>query len=77
MKIGIVPNIDKENILDVVSLIVEKFTEYDIELLLCDSLSGKYGEMGSNIKKLNLIAQKDLYKNSDIILSVGGDGTIP
>jgi NAD+ kinase len=76
MKIGIVPNIDKENIVDVVSLIVEKFTEYDFELLLCDSLSGKYGEMGSTIKKQNLVDPKDLYESSDVILSVGGDGTM-
>jgi len=76
MKIGLVPNIDKENIVDVVSLIVEKFTEYGIELLLCNSLSGKFGQMDSKIKKHNLVEQKDLYENSDIILSVGGDGTM-
>lgn len=76
MKIGIVPNIDKENIIDVVSLIVEKFTEYDIELLVSDSLSGKYGQAEPKLKKHNLVEQKVLYENSDFILSVGGDGTM-
>lgn len=76
MKIGIVPNIDKENIIDVVSLIVEKFTEYDIELLLSDSLAEKYGQAESKLKKHNLVEQKVLYENSDFILSVGGDGTM-
>ena len=61
MKIGIVPNIDKENIIDIVSLIVEKFTKYDIELLLSNALSSKYGQMESKLKKQNLVDQKYLY----------------
>ena len=76
MKIGIVPNIDKENIIDIVSLIVEKLTEYNIELLLCSWLSDKFDQMDSKLKTHNLVEQKNLYENSDIIISVGGDGTM-
>jgi NAD+ kinase len=76
MKIGIVPNVDKENIVRVVSSIVEKFAQYDFELLLCNSLSEKYGKLNLKIMKENLISRDDLFKNSDIIISVGGDGTM-
>ncbi len=76
MKIGIVPNVDKENIVDVVSSIVEKFNEYGIELFLCSSLSEKFGQLKLGVNNKNLLPTKDLYEKSDFILSVGGDGTM-
>ena len=67
---------DKDNIVEVVSSIVEKFSEYNIDLLLCNSLLEKFGKLNLNIKNENILHTKELYEKSDFILSVGGDGTM-
>ncbi len=70
MKIGIVPNITKDKDLNVTRSILSWFANKDIELLL-ESENAKrleYKNGGVNIE--------ELYSNSDVIIVLGGDGTI-
>lgn len=70
MKIGIIPNITKDKNLNVTRSILYWFANKDIELLL----------ESDNAKRLDYkntgVSLEELYSNSDVIIVLGGDGTI-
>lgn len=70
MKIGIIPNITKDKDLNVTRSILYWFANKKIELLLENDTAEKlnYGKAG--------MSRKELYSNSDIVIVLGGDGTI-
>lgn len=76
MKIGIVPNILKEKIVDVISLLTEKLKENGLEYALSDSMIELFENMPEEMRKSEFIEHKELFGHSDIILSIGGDGTM-
>jgi NAD+ kinase len=76
MKIGIVANITKENILEVLTLFTSKLKEKNIEYFLTESLLEKNGKFKIELAEELISEDEDLYKNSDIIVSIGGDGTM-
>lgn len=76
MIIGIVVNLTKENIYNVISTLTGKLADAGIKFLLSDSLTPHINKFHSRIPKTNFTKDKNLYKRSDFIISIGGDGTM-
>jgi len=76
MLVGIIANITKENVLDVVTSFVAKLKREKVKYLLTDSIIEDNGKLNLNILQSYPSDDDELYKLSDIILSIGGDGTM-
>lgn len=76
MKIGIIPNIQKENILKVVNDFISGFKKYELDFLLSDTLKNFAAELTGNVKDNQFLEHQNLCSESDIIISIGGDGTM-
>jgi NAD+ kinase len=76
MTIGIAANLTKENIFNVISLLTGKLTEQKLDFLLSDTLLPFRDSFDKLILKKSFTADRNLYKKSDLIISVGGDGTM-
>lgn len=74
MKIGIIANITKERAYSVVSRFVDILTANGFNFLLSESLKGN--NFGKKIKQSLFVSNNTLCKKSDIIISIGGDGTM-
>ena len=72
MKFGIVGNYNKENINDVIFSLVSKLEKKKIEYYICDSLA----KSPWPLKEFPLVDIKIVAENSDLLLSIGGDGTM-
>ena len=73
MKPGIVGNIHKENISGVVATLVNKLSQNSISFSLCDTL-----RQVVDLKDKNLVFSdiETLAAESDMLISIGGDGTM-
>jgi NAD+ kinase len=76
MIIGIAANITKENVFNVISLLTYKLSENKIDFLLSDALSAYSHLIKNHIPKNRFKKDRSLYKNSDLLISIGGDGTM-
>jgi len=76
MLVGIIANITKENVLDVVASFVSKLKKEKIEYLLTNSIVEDNGKLNLRISQNKFTDDVELFSRSDIILSIGGDGTM-
>jgi NAD+ kinase len=76
MTIGIIPNITKENIVQVVKTVLKKLRANDFNFILCDSLKKIEKEFKDELKNIELLNSNEISKKSDFIMSIGGDGTM-
>lgn len=76
MIIGIVVNLTKGDIYSIVSKLTGKFAEADIDFLLSNSLLPFSDKFDPRVRKSRFTRDQNVYKKSDIIISVGGDGTM-
>ena len=76
MLIGIIANITKESVLDVVSSFISKLRKEKIDYILTSSIFEETGKLKLKIDKDSISEDDELYKKSDIIISIGGDGTM-
>jgi NAD+ kinase len=76
MKIGIVANITKESVMEVVATLLRKLRENKIDYLLTHSLNETEGKVKIEIDDDFIVDDSDLYEQSDLIISFGGDGTM-
>lgn len=74
--IGIIANTTKENVNLVVAELIKKLQKNDFDFLLSKSLLNQKKFIGREFKKSNFISDDKLCKNSDLIISIGGDGTM-
>lgn len=70
MKLGIIPNLNKDKDLNVTRSILSWFANKDIDLLLESDIAEKLDYMNIGYSR------DELYSSSDIIIVLGGDGTI-
>ena len=73
---GIIANITKGNILDVVSSFTTKLKKKQIDYLLTKSISESGGKLKLKAGKSFLSEDDEIFKKSDVIISIGGDGTM-
>jgi len=76
MLIGIIANITKDNVLDVVSSFITKLKKEKIDYLLTKSIFEETGKLKLKIDKSSISEDEEIYKKSDLIISIGGDGTM-
>ena len=74
--IGIIANTNKEKVFPVISNFVNKLRENHLRFLISSSVSEHQEKLTTPIKKTEFVKDEKLYKNSDMIISVGGDGTM-
>jgi NAD+ kinase len=76
MLIGIIANITKENVFDVVSSFTSKLRKEKINYILTRSMAEEKGKLKLKIDEDFLTEDDEVYEKSDIIISIGGDGTM-
>ncbi|MGD1006179.1 MAG: NAD(+)/NADH kinase [Ignavibacteriaceae bacterium] len=76
MIIGIIANINKINVFEVVSALIKKLRTKELDFLLGDSLYAKRDLLEENIDKSTFINNDKLCEKADMIISIGGDGTM-
>ena len=76
MLIGIIANITKENVFEVVSSFTSKLRKEKISYILTKSIAEEKGKLKLKIDEDFLTEDEEVYEKSDIIISIGGDGTM-
>ncbi len=75
MKLGIIPNTSKENVIEVIELFISKLANKNFQ---CTFSNGFHKLVDKNplFKKYEFLSNKELFSNNDLIVSIGGDGTL-
>ncbi|MFI5236890.1 MAG: NAD(+)/NADH kinase [Ignavibacteriales bacterium] len=76
MLIGIIANIRKDNILNVVSSFISKLKNEKVDYLLTKSINDDNGKLKIKTDGDFISEDDEIYRKSDIIISIGGDGTM-
>ncbi len=76
MVIGIIPNISKTKIWDVVLTLIKKLDEEQMEYYIGENIRAKGFKHTSEIPEEKFLDNSKLFQVSDIIVSIGGDGTM-
>jgi NAD+ kinase len=76
MLIGIIANITKENVFGVVSSFIKELKRNKLEYLLTKTLLEDKDKLKIEIDEDFLSDDKEIYEKSDLIISIGGDGTM-
>ncbi|MFB3057304.1 MAG: NAD(+)/NADH kinase [Ignavibacteriaceae bacterium] len=76
MLIGIIANITKENVFSVVSSFIKELKKNNLEYLLTKTLMEDKDNIIIEIDEDFLSDDKEIYEKSDLIISIGGDGTM-
>ena len=76
MTLGIIANLTKHNVFEVISELIKKLKMRDIDFILEHALYEKRELLTEKVDKSNFASEKHLCTNSDIIVSIGGDGTM-
>lgn len=74
--IGIIANTTKENVTLVISELIKKLKTNNFNFFVSDALKKQRDLITREVKKINFAAEEKLCKNSDLIISIGGDGTM-
>ncbi|MEN8193663.1 MAG: NAD(+)/NADH kinase [Bacteroidota bacterium] len=75
MKLGIVPNREKENILQVVELLINKLNSKNVGHIISESFR-TIAQESEVLKNCSFMSDNMMFSESDIIVSIGGDGTV-
>ena len=67
MRVGILPNLDKRGSAEVVEKLSDIFKYEGIEAFLPENIS---------VGDFKRLPENELYKTADLIITIGGDGTI-
>ena len=76
MLIGIIANITKENVFEVVQSFLSKLKKNKINYLLTKSLVEENDKLKIEILEDFVVDDNEVYEKSDVIISIGGDGTM-
>ena len=76
MLIGIIANITKENVFEVVSSFIAKLKKEKVHYLLTKSIIENNGKCSLKAGEDFISEDNEIYEKSDLIISIGGDGTM-
>lgn len=74
--IGLVPNIYRKDILDALTPIVKKIDDCGYNYIINNSLLNVEGKLDNIIEHARFMTIEHLCNESDIVISIGGDGTM-
>ncbi len=76
MLIGIIANITKENVFEVVSSFIRKLKANGLDYILTSALAEEKDKLKIELDEDLPADDSEIYEKSDIIISIGGDGTM-
>lgn len=76
MKIGLIPNTSKDDIIDVVTVLVQKFKANEIDYAISNALLKLEKKFNKAVNASEFLERKEISENCDILISIGGDGTM-
>jgi NAD+ kinase len=76
MIIGIIANISKESAIKIVSSFIKKLKSRELDFLISDLLLSKCNEISGEVPTDKFLPDEKLCELSDIVISIGGDGTM-
>jgi len=76
MLIGIIANITKENVFEVVSTLTKQLKANGLDYLLTKTLLEEKKKIKIELDEDFLSNDSEIYEKSDMIISIGGDGTM-
>ena len=76
MLIGIIANITKENVFEVVLSFISKLKKNKLDYILTKSLSEDKDKLKIELFDDFITDDKEVYEKADLIISIGGDGTM-
>ncbi len=76
MKIGIIPNTTKENILDIVEFIVIQLKNNSLDYMISETLPKSFTNLPDEIKDSRFVNHNELFTECALAISIGGDGTM-
>ncbi|MFO7446760.1 MAG: NAD(+)/NADH kinase [Ignavibacteriaceae bacterium] len=74
--IGIIANTTKENVFDVISLLIDKLKSSGFDYILSDSIRGRKESLVPKVAAKKFLEENKLCSKCDIVISIGGDGTM-
>lgn len=74
MKLGIIPNTSKENIIQVVELFISKLENRNFQCTFSSNFQ-KLVDKNPLFEKHEFLSSRKLFSENDLIVSIGGDGT--
>lgn len=76
LTIGIIANLTKANVFKVVSDLIQTLKEHDFDYLISDTFIPYRENLIPKVNKSRFLDNNRLCKKSDMIISIGGDGTM-
>jgi len=76
MTIGIIPNTSKADILKIVTQLIDKLNSAGINFLISENLIAQKKDFNASLNNAKYLPQNEMIKNSDMVISIGGDGTM-
>jgi len=76
MKLGIIANVNKENVYEIVSSFIGKLKDNEIDFYLSESLIPQKNLLKIKVAANKFLEDKKLCQRSDMVISIGGDGTM-
>ncbi|HZW40393.1 MAG TPA: NAD(+)/NADH kinase [Ignavibacteriaceae bacterium] len=76
MIIGIVVNLTKENVYTILEDFISKLQANEFQVLLFDELQTDLNISKMKLKKSSFVKENLFFKKSDVVISIGGDGTM-
>ncbi|MBK8945508.1 MAG: NAD(+)/NADH kinase [Ignavibacteriae bacterium] len=76
MIVGITPNYQKKEILLFLKEFINKLSEANLDFAISNSVLKAQNELEINWENFSLYSDEELSKKCDVIISIGGDGTL-
>ncbi len=76
MIVGIIPNHQKKEIFQFLKTLLQKLSDANLQIVLSNSVLKLNSDSKNDWSKFKLVREEDLANNCDVIISIGGDGTL-
>lgn len=76
MLIGIIPNVKKDNIEEIISSIIDELQKNELDYIISDSFADTDQKILKLFPNEKIVVLDNLIQQSDIVISIGGDGTM-
>ncbi len=76
MKVGIVPNLTKEEAIPVLNQLISLLNENEIEYLLSNSMGKHKERLEEDVPESKFVTVEVMSEKCDLLVSIGGDGTM-
>ena len=76
MILGIIPNSSKPNMASILNELIQRLIKENVDFILSDTVNFISGISEYNLDGISLFGNNEIANNCDVIISIGGDGTL-